>query len=121
MFSSSVSGVQQADEAEMKLMASTPRHVYSVGNFNEIKSVQKEFISKVCASVDDQLSSLVSGEEGEIFFYIFCLLWTLLQFVNNQQDARAVWQQKYGGPQKLVSGRCKRKQFWSRPQSSQHV
>lgn len=61
-------GIQQADEQEMKLMASTPHrsHIYSVANFNSIKNVQKEFITQVCAGVDDQLNSLVSGLEGEL-------------------------------------------------------
>ncbi|XP_040920044.1 collagen alpha-1(XII) chain isoform X3 [Toxotes jaculatrix] len=60
-----VLGIQQADEAEMKLMASTPyrSHIYSVANFDVIKDVQREFIVQVCAGVDDQLNSLVSGEE----------------------------------------------------------
>lgn len=60
-------GIHQADEEEMKMMASTPHrsHVYNVANFNMIKDVQKEFISQVCSGVDDQLNSLVSGEEGE--------------------------------------------------------
>lgn len=64
----SVSGVQRADEDEMKLMASAPHrsHIYSVADFNMIKNVQKELISQVCAGVDDQLSSIVSGEEGEL-------------------------------------------------------
>lgn len=50
-------------------MASTPHrsHIYSVANFNMIKTVQKELISQVCAGVDDQLTSLVSGEEGEMW------------------------------------------------------
>uniref|UniRef100_A0A3Q1GZJ3 Collagen alpha-1(XII) chain n=1 Tax=Anabas testudineus TaxID=64144 RepID=A0A3Q1GZJ3_ANATE len=58
-------GVQQADEEEMKLMASTSyqTHVYSVANFDVIKNVQKELITQVCAGVDDQLNSFVSGEE----------------------------------------------------------
>lgn len=61
-------GIQQADEQEMKLMASTPHrsHIYSVADFDSIKNVQKEFITQVCAGVDDQLSSLVSGLEGEM-------------------------------------------------------
>uniref|UniRef100_A0A672YMQ8 Collagen type XII alpha 1 chain n=1 Tax=Sphaeramia orbicularis TaxID=375764 RepID=A0A672YMQ8_9TELE len=60
-----VLGVQQADEEEMKLLASTPHRnrIYSVANFDQIKTVQKELITQVCASVDDQLNSLVSGEE----------------------------------------------------------
>lgn len=60
-------GVGQADEAEMKLIASTPyrNHVYSVATFPAIRSLQRELISQVCAAVDDQLNSLVSGEEGE--------------------------------------------------------
>lgn len=64
----SVLGIQQADEEEMKLMASTPHrsHIYNVANFNVIKNVQREIISRVCAGVDDQLNSLVSGEEGEM-------------------------------------------------------
>lgn len=62
------SGVQAADEAEMKLMASTPQsnHVYTVDSFDAIKTVQKEMITQVCSAVDEQLNSLVSGEEGEI-------------------------------------------------------
>ncbi|XP_072219016.1 collagen alpha-1(XII) chain isoform X1 [Leuresthes tenuis] len=61
-----VLGIQQADEAEMKLMASTPHrnHVFSVASFDTIKTVQRELISQVCSSVDDQLNSLVSGEEA---------------------------------------------------------
>ncbi|XP_026196610.1 collagen alpha-1(XII) chain isoform X1 [Anabas testudineus] len=49
----------------MKLMASTSyqTHVYSVANFDVIKNVQKELITQVCAGVDDQLNSFVSGEE----------------------------------------------------------
>ncbi|XP_051264915.1 collagen alpha-1(XII) chain isoform X3 [Dicentrarchus labrax] len=60
-----VLGVQQADEQEMKLMASTPHssRIFNVANFDMIKNVQKELITQVCASVDDQLNSLVSGEE----------------------------------------------------------
>lgn len=48
-------------------MASTPyrTHVYSVPNFDVIKHVQKELMKQVCAGVDDQMSWLVSGEEGE--------------------------------------------------------
>lgn len=63
----SLLGVGQADEAEMKLIASTPyrKHVYSADTFQAIRSVQRELISQVCAAVEDQLSSLVSGEEGE--------------------------------------------------------
>lgn len=66
----SVSGVQKAEEAEMKLMASTPHrsHIFSVANFDMIKSIQKKFITRVCAGVDDQLSSLASGEEGEMWW-----------------------------------------------------
>lgn len=64
----SILGIHQADEEEMKLMASTPHrsHIYSVANFNMIKNVQRELISQVCAGIDDQLNSLVSGEEGEM-------------------------------------------------------
>ncbi|CAK6977127.1 collagen alpha-1(XII) chain isoform X7 [Scomber scombrus] len=60
-----VLGIQQADEDEMKLMASAPyrSHIYKVANFDTIKTVQKELITQVCASVDDQLNTLVSGEE----------------------------------------------------------
>ncbi|XP_014895004.1 collagen alpha-1(XII) chain [Poecilia latipinna] len=60
-----VLGVHHADEEEMRLMASTPysRRVFSVANFEQIQSVQKDLISQMCSSVEDQLSSLVSGEE----------------------------------------------------------
>lgn len=51
-------------------MASTPfgSHIYSAANFNVIKNVQKQLITQVCAGVDDQLNSLVSGEEGELWY-----------------------------------------------------
>lgn len=51
-------------------MASTPyrTHVYNVLNFDLIKNVQKELITHVCSGVDDQLNSLVSGEEGKMQF-----------------------------------------------------
>ncbi|KAK5852560.1 hypothetical protein PBY51_006413 [Eleginops maclovinus] len=60
-----VLGVQQANEDQMNLMASEPHrsHIYSVADFNLIKSVQSELITQVCAGVDNQLNSLVSGEE----------------------------------------------------------
>lgn len=68
----SVIGTQQADMEEMKLMASTPyrSHIFNVANFNLMKSVQKELITQVCAGVDDQLHSLVSGEEGEMWLTV---------------------------------------------------
>lgn len=46
-------------------MASTPynKHVYNVPNFDLIQEVQKRIIREVCSGVDEQLSSLVSGEE----------------------------------------------------------
>lgn len=48
-------------------MSSTPyrTHVYTVPNFDMIKAVEKSLITQVCTSVDDQLNSLVSGEEGK--------------------------------------------------------
>ncbi|KAK1889314.1 Collagen alpha-1(XII) chain [Dissostichus eleginoides] len=60
-----VLGIQQANEEQMKLMASEPHrsHIFSVADFNLIKSVQSKLVSQVCAGVDDQLNSLVSGEE----------------------------------------------------------
>lgn len=72
----SILGIQQADEAEMKLIASTPHrgHIYNVANFDMIKNVQKELITQMCASVDDQLNSLVSGEEGEMWYKLLLYL-----------------------------------------------
>uniref|UniRef100_A0A8C5CCN3 Collagen type XII alpha 1 chain n=1 Tax=Gadus morhua TaxID=8049 RepID=A0A8C5CCN3_GADMO len=60
-----VLGIKEADAEEMTLMASTPHstHVYSVLDFEQIKRVHKALVTQVCAGVDDQLSSLVSGEE----------------------------------------------------------
>ncbi|KAK1888551.1 Collagen alpha-1(XII) chain, partial [Dissostichus eleginoides] len=60
-----VLGIQQANEEQMKLMASEPHrsHIFSIADFNLIKSVQSKLVSQVCAGVDDQLNSLVSGEE----------------------------------------------------------
>lgn len=64
-------GIKGADDEELKQMASTPyrTHVYNVFNFDLIKDVQKELITNVCSGVDDQLNSLVSGEEGKMQFY----------------------------------------------------
>lgn len=49
-------------------MASTPydKHVYNVANFDQIDLVQKKIIAEVCSGVDDQLNSLVSGEESKL-------------------------------------------------------
>nr|XP_040016906.1 LOW QUALITY PROTEIN: collagen alpha-1(XII) chain [Gasterosteus aculeatus aculeatus] len=60
-----VLGVQQADTEEMKLMASAPHrsHVFTVANFDQIRSVQKQLVAQLCAGVDEQLSAVVSGEE----------------------------------------------------------
>lgn len=60
-----VLGIKGADEDELREMASTPhnKHVYNVPNFDLIREVQKKIITEVCSGVDEQLSSLVSGEE----------------------------------------------------------
>ncbi|XP_024913641.1 collagen alpha-1(XII) chain isoform X1 [Cynoglossus semilaevis] len=60
-----VLGIKGADEDELKEIASTPynKHVYNVPNFDVIQEVQKRIIREVCSGVDEQLSSLVSGEE----------------------------------------------------------
>lgn len=52
----------------MKLMASRPykTHIFSVASFQDLKNIQEELITRLCAAVDEQLSSLVSGEEGEL-------------------------------------------------------
>lgn len=60
-------GIKEADEEELKQMSSTPHvtHVYTVPNFDMIKAVEKSLITHVCSSVEDQLNSLISGEEGK--------------------------------------------------------
>lgn len=60
-------GIKGADEDELREIASQPhhKHVYNVPNFDLIQEVQKKIITEVCSGVDDQLSSLVSGEESE--------------------------------------------------------
>nr|XP_015825821.2 collagen alpha-1(XII) chain isoform X3 [Nothobranchius furzeri] len=60
-----VLGIKGADEDELREIASTPhnKHVYNVPNFDLIQDVQRRIITEVCSGVDDQLSSLVSGEE----------------------------------------------------------
>uniref|UniRef100_A0A3Q3B4I5 Collagen alpha-1(XII) chain n=1 Tax=Kryptolebias marmoratus TaxID=37003 RepID=A0A3Q3B4I5_KRYMA len=60
-----VLGIKGADEDELREIASTPhgKHVYNVPNFDLIQEIQKKIITEVCSGVDDQLSSLVSGEE----------------------------------------------------------
>ncbi|KAL4649016.1 collagen alpha-1(XII) chain-like isoform X1 [Arapaima gigas] len=58
-------GIKGADEEELRLIASTPynTHIYNVPDFGMIKNVQSTLITEVCAAVDDQLNSLVSGDE----------------------------------------------------------
>uniref|UniRef100_A0A3B4UBU8 Collagen alpha-1(XII) chain n=1 Tax=Seriola dumerili TaxID=41447 RepID=A0A3B4UBU8_SERDU len=60
-----VLGIKGADEDELREIASSPhhKHVYNVPNFDLIQEVQKKIITEVCSGVDDQLSSLVSGDE----------------------------------------------------------
>ncbi|XP_029348934.1 collagen alpha-1(XII) chain isoform X2 [Echeneis naucrates] len=60
-----VLGIKGADEDELREMASTPhnKHVYNVPNFDLIQEVQRKIITEVCSGVDDQLGTLVSGEE----------------------------------------------------------
>ncbi|XP_046901401.1 collagen alpha-1(XII) chain isoform X1 [Hypomesus transpacificus] len=60
-----VLGIKGADEDELREIASPPhnKHVYNVPNFDMIQKVQSQLITEVCFGVDDQLSSLVSGEE----------------------------------------------------------
>lgn len=68
-------GIKGADEEELREMASTPhsKHVYNVANFDMIQEVQRKIISEVCTGVDDQLSSLVSGEESKSKFICLTL------------------------------------------------
>ncbi|XP_056282175.1 collagen alpha-1(XII) chain isoform X2 [Pseudoliparis swirei] len=60
-----VLGIKGADEDELREMASTPhsKHVYNVPNFDMVQEVEKKIITEVCSGVDEQLGSLVSGEE----------------------------------------------------------
>ncbi|MEQ2163872.1 hypothetical protein GOODEAATRI_000579, partial [Goodea atripinnis] len=60
-----MTGIKGADEDELREIASKPhgKHVYNVPNFDLIQEVQKKIITEVCSGVDEQLSSLVSGEE----------------------------------------------------------
>uniref|UniRef100_A0AAQ4P830 Collagen type XII alpha 1 chain n=1 Tax=Gasterosteus aculeatus aculeatus TaxID=481459 RepID=A0AAQ4P830_GASAC len=60
-----VLGIKGADEDELREMASTPhnRHMYNVPDFEGIQEVQKKIIEEVCFGVDEQLGSLISGEE----------------------------------------------------------
>lgn len=74
-------GIQQADEEEMRLMASTPysSHIYSVATFDMIKNVQKQLITRMCAGVEDQLNVFVSGDECEtsLKLLLLCLVWVV--------------------------------------------
>lgn len=62
-------GIKGADEDELREMASTPhaKHVYNVANFDQIEAVQRNIITEVCSGVDEQLTSLVSGEESKLW------------------------------------------------------
>ncbi|TTT46706.1 Collagen alpha-1(XII) chain [Bagarius yarrelli] len=58
-------GINEADEEELKQMASTPysTHVYTVSSYDQIKTVQKEFIERVCSGAEHQINQLASAEE----------------------------------------------------------
>uniref|UniRef100_A0A8C7Z063 Collagen, type XII, alpha 1b n=1 Tax=Oryzias sinensis TaxID=183150 RepID=A0A8C7Z063_9TELE len=60
-----VLGIHQADEAEMKLLASAPhsKHVFSVANFDMIPTLQRDLITQICSAVDNQLNVIISGDE----------------------------------------------------------
>ncbi|XP_076834640.1 collagen alpha-1(XII) chain isoform X2 [Brachyhypopomus gauderio] len=60
-----VLGIKGADEDELKEIASLPhdKHIYNVLDFDLIKGVQQQLITEVCSGVEDQISSLASGEE----------------------------------------------------------
>uniref|UniRef100_H2MS91 Collagen alpha-1(XII) chain n=1 Tax=Oryzias latipes TaxID=8090 RepID=H2MS91_ORYLA len=60
-----VLGIHQADEAEMKLLASAPHsnHVFSVANFDMIPTLQRDLITQICSAVDNQLNVIISGDE----------------------------------------------------------
>lgn len=62
-------------------MASRPyrTHIFSVATFQDLKNIQEELITQLCAAVDEQLNSLVSGEEGELLEESL-LLQTILVF-----------------------------------------
>ncbi|XP_051908747.1 collagen alpha-1(XII) chain-like isoform X2 [Hippocampus zosterae] len=61
-----VVGIGQADEGKMRALASTPywSHVFNMAASDDIRNLQRDVVSLVCAGVEEQLSSLVSGEEA---------------------------------------------------------
>ncbi|XP_061901199.1 collagen alpha-1(XII) chain isoform X3 [Entelurus aequoreus] len=60
-----VVGIQQGDDETMQALASSPSrgHVFKVATLDRIQNIQREVVSQVCVGVEDQLSSLASGEE----------------------------------------------------------
>ncbi|XP_072305551.1 collagen alpha-1(XII) chain-like [Eucyclogobius newberryi] len=60
-----VVGVQGADEAQMKLVASSPHtnHMFSVSSYETLRSVQRNLLLNICAAVEEQLSALASGSD----------------------------------------------------------
>nr|XP_057921467.1 collagen alpha-1(XII) chain isoform X1 [Doryrhamphus excisus] len=60
-----VVGIQESDQEKLKELASSPSrsHIFTVAALDSIQNVQREVIGQVCAGVEDQLSSLASGEE----------------------------------------------------------
>lgn len=65
-------------------MASRPyrTHIFSVATFQDLKNVQDELITRLCAAVDEQLNSLVSGEEGELNYSLLEQPGTILRSLN---------------------------------------
>nr|XP_049613656.1 collagen alpha-1(XII) chain isoform X7 [Syngnathus scovelli] len=61
-----VVGFQRSDEAQMRALASAPywSHVFNVAASVDIRDIREDLVSQVCAGVEEQLSSLVSGEEA---------------------------------------------------------
>uniref|UniRef100_A0A8C4X3U6 VWFA domain-containing protein n=1 Tax=Erpetoichthys calabaricus TaxID=27687 RepID=A0A8C4X3U6_ERPCA len=67
-------GIKAADIEELQMMSSSPydKHVFSVSNFDLIKTVQRQIASQVCSGVEEQLNELVSGEEGKVLSAFLC-------------------------------------------------
>ncbi|KAM9778880.1 collagen alpha-1(XII) chain-like isoform 3-T3 [Syngnathus typhle] len=61
-----VVGFRRSDEAQTRALASAPywSHVFNVAASVDIRDIRQDLVSQVCAGVEEQLSSLVSGEEA---------------------------------------------------------
>lgn len=71
MFLPLIPGVKNADENELKEIASEPHstHVYNVADFNLMNSIVEELTKTVCLRVEEQEQEIKGKNSQEIYSF----------------------------------------------------